>query len=473
MKRTVVLAAATVVLVALFCNPDNHLPVVSLVSPVANDTLVRDTIVIRARATDTKALDRVEFYVDDSLVRQATSGVQDVFSHSWNATLKPTRTAHVIRVRAVNGVGNSAQDSVRIWLQGTAHAGPVRTNEVWTRDGSPHLVKSDVSVGGGAVLTIEPGCRVSFGFGTLLSCGDLQPGGIKAIGRDTAPIRFTSANRPGTPGDWRGIALYEMAGDSTRFSHCIVEFGGAGDSAMVRIETDRAQLDHCVISRSQGYGVQCLGQGRFIRFDSNTVTECARYPLRLNCRHIPSVGTGNSFVGNSHDGIEVDGDLVTEGGTWPNPGVPYFLNASVAIGDLTNRPVVVIAPGTTVKCARDVELSAGLSGPGGLIADGDSGQIVFTSAATSPAGGDWRGITFSTDAIGSSCILRHCRIEYGGAGDLGNILIRSSLPEIRSDSIGYSGGYGIYLTGTQYPPRESLLANNTFYSNTNGSIGGQ
>src|SRR5687767_15783702 len=42
---------------------------------------------------------------------------------------------------------------------GTAHVGWIRSNETWTRDGSPHVVRGRLFVGDGAgvTLTIEPG----------------------------------------------------------------------------------------------------------------------------------------------------------------------------------------------------------------------------------------------------------------------------------------------------------------------------
>ena len=44
----------------------------------------------------------------------------------------------------------------------TVHATPVRSDETWTRSGSPHIVQGRIFISGGAILTIEAGATVLF-----------------------------------------------------------------------------------------------------------------------------------------------------------------------------------------------------------------------------------------------------------------------------------------------------------------------
>lgn len=80
---------------------------------------------------------------------------------------------------------------------------------------------------------------------------------------------------------------------------------------------------------------------------------------------------------------------------------------------------VVITPGTRVLfAAKSDDKKPGtdtgrieLIVAGTLIAEGTTGQIVFTSASDTPASGDWRGISITGDASFNNCV-----IEYADVG---------------------------------------------------------
>jgi hypothetical protein len=128
-------------------------------------------------------------------------------------------------------------------------------------------------------------------------------------------------------------------------------------------------------------------------------------------------------------------------------------------------------PGTTVKCLPGVGISVGYPNPGGLVADGTGTRITFTSGVNPPAPGDWSGIAFYPSSSDPDCRLRNCRIEYSGGNDSGSVVIVDALPDIRADSIGWSGAWGIFLGGLTNPLRDTLRATNWFYGNARGDIG--
>jgi hypothetical protein len=87
----------------------------------------------------------------------------------------------------------------------------------------------------------------------------------------------------------------------------------------------------------------------------------------------------------------------------------------------TGNPVLTILPGTTLIFARGAALRVGADGnPGGLVANGtgtdEDEAIVFTSAAGTPAAGDWGGVLIGPEAI-SPTSIEYATINYaGGSG---------------------------------------------------------
>jgi hypothetical protein len=354
----------------------------------------------------------------------------------------------------------------------THHSGRMDANEVWQPSGNPHILDGNVYTGDGVTLTIMPACTVRAEYGVELYAGYADPGTIVAAGTADSVIVFTS-NIPGPqPGDWRGIGIYGLARNATRFSYCDISYAGSRSGyGAFYVYGVEPRLDNCRISQSNDYGVKADHGARFGSFYGNTISGCANYPVSIQAGNVHTLGAGNSLAGNLHDGVLVNGGSVTVSGTWLNQGVPYVIDGSVAIGDASNTPILTIAAGTKLMFRTGCELYVGYAVPGGLIADGSTGQIEFTSAVVPPSRGDWIGVSFYPEAISSMCKLVNCKVEYGG-DDEGNVCIDDCVPEIRGDSIGHSAAWGICVRGSEYPPYESLRWGNTFYDCASGAVGG-
>jgi hypothetical protein len=283
-------------------------------------------------------------------------------------------------------------------------------------------------------------------------------------------IVFTSNLTGPQPGDWRGIGIYPFARNTTRFSYCDISYaGGRSGDGSFSVEGAACRVDYCSISQGGDYGVVATRDGRFSLFSGNTVTACAGYPVVIQAQSVSTLGAGNVLTGNSQDGVFVSGGDVSLSGTWLNQDVPYVIGSDIAIGGPAG-PVLTIAPGTRLTFTPGVEFYVGYAEPGGLIADGTTGRIEFTSSAALPSPGDWVGLAFYAQSMSSQCKLINCKVEYGGGSDDGNILIHDCTPEVRGDSIGHSSAWGIYLQGTVYPDPDLLRANNTFYDCQYGDI---
>jgi len=95
---------------------------------------------------------------------------------------------------------------------------------------------------------------------------------------------------------------------------------------------------------------------------------------------------------------------ITVDTTWDTAGSPYIVTADVTVD---SGKTLTIDPGVTVKFNSGTSLYV----DGTLVAEGTSGSnIVFTSNAGTPAGGDWWRIQFNTGSTGS---VKYCDIAYG------------------------------------------------------------
>ncbi|MBN2379273.1 Ig-like domain-containing protein [candidate division WOR-3 bacterium] len=353
----------------------------------------------------------------------------------------------------------------------TYHDQNILSNEIWEPAGNPHIIQSDISVQDNATLTIKPGCIVKFEAGCELYCGYYNSGAIVADGTADSVITFTSNVAVPSPGDWVAIGIYKDAMSTTSFKYCVIEYAGSNESyGSFYVEDFDVKISDCTIRKSENDGIALNPGGYFETFENNTITDCGRYPVSIYPDYVRTIGSGNSFTGNTQDFVLIHGGDVTTTGTWANLGVPYEIESDISIGDAGKNPVLTIAPGSTLEFQSGIEFYVGYTAPGGLIADGTSDWITFTSAVTPRAKGDWQGIEFYGMSIDAECKLKGCKIEYAGADEYGNVYIADALPEITGDSLGYSEGYGIYLDGTEFPDATTLQADNTFYDNDLGDI---
>ena len=109
----------------------------------------------------------------------------------------------------------------------SSHSGVIRSNQTWTRAGSPHGFTSSITVDSGAVLTIEPGAAVCGGPGAYL----FVTGGARLDARGTVadPILFSVAD---TTAPWTGIYLDGDPADSSWITHATVEHAQYSNGAV-------------------------------------------------------------------------------------------------------------------------------------------------------------------------------------------------------------------------------------------------
>ena len=168
---------------------------------------------------------------------------------------------------------------------------------------------------------------------------------------------------------------------------------------------------------------------------------------------------------------------------WTIDGSPYQATCNV---ELAHGARLIIDPGVTVRFLEGVQLAV----HGTLLAAGTAGlPITFTSAAASPAAGDWTRLWFAPDQ--GSSLLEHAIVEYAGAYqssaidlDGGALVVRDShvrnnslsaiaatdaALEVTGSYIDDNGRYGItYLAQTR--PGSPILTGNSLAGNAGFAV---
>ncbi len=327
----------------------------------------------------------------------------------------------------------------------TTHEGDVVADEVWSAKDSPHLITYDVNVRDGAKLTIEPCAVVRFSEGTSLNVAfPLTPntGTLVAEGSAERPIVFEGQGGA----RWDNILVHGPG--TASLAYVTIRGGGGGDTQIgesVRALGDGElpsdpllKVDHVTIEGSHGPGIS-LARGAKFTADSRELTlrdngnEEYPFPIYLGELAIESLPTG-SYTGNRVDEILIESQVVSgqdgvmEDTTIRDRGVPYRVGTTAGSDDLVIGappgvpPVVLtIEPGVTLKFLRnsgiEVDRFVATEKPAtavlGAVGTADK-PIVFTSAADTPAAGDWRGLKYGGLPSGDNR-LEHVRIEYAGA----------------------------------------------------------
>ena len=156
---------------------------------------------------------------------------------------------------------------------------------------------------------------------------------------------------------------------------------------------------------------------------------------------------------------------ISQNTTWTLDGSPYIITGDVTVrypyGSHQASPSLVkltIEPGVVVRFTAGTGLYIGKIYKafygywGALFAQGTAeNPIVFTSDAPSPAPGDWKGIYFRNETVDPETRLEHCVVEYGGHTHGANVISISANPLIKSSTIRYGSGHGIFLDGDSNP----------------------
>ena len=287
----------------------------------------------------------------------ATSGV--VLDDAWPEFIGNTIEGHAIPMvfeddADADLAGNNYNSNDTAVLM---HRGTMIFNHQWSEllGGTfRHCIDSELSVGAGATLTIDPGVVVKID-GTRI----LAYGAIDAVGTELEPIVFTSdrdddidghdTNGDGSAtvadaGDWGYLYLH---GAGSHLEHCLIRYGGSysGSAPVVRI-LNRATV-----------------------FDNNTVEYIRDHDRgAINCENT-AISLHGNIVRHAHYGIRVeyspsypdtitisDNEITVES----RYGIVYSGNAANSVVHVTGNSVTC---GGTSTALHVVD-----AGPGSMLA---------------------------------------------------------------------------------------------------------
>lgn len=381
---------------------------------------------------------------------------------------------------------------------GTKHDQAPTADETWTAAASPHVVDTNLSIAAGRTLTLEP-CAVVQLKGAV---GLLVEGKLLAPGAADKPIRI---ERGDAATAWTTIEARK--GAELRLAHVTLEGGGNANGGRptqfgaldIRGDQDAPTqptlaVDHVTVKGSQSLGIWVREGGGFAPGSKDlTITGGASFPLSVWGRAAGTLPSG-TYTGNGVDELIIPAgggrDDIKEDTTLADRGVPYRIGGptggkSLVVAGDGAVPLLTIEPGVTLRFDKEVRLAVGSSTSGGpatgaLRAEGTAAKpIVFTSAAATPAAGDWVGILLGGTPDARDAIS-HAKVSFaGGASQIssydcpspantsfsneGAILVIGGKPAnafVTNTTIESSAGDAIVRGWTGDPVE--LLATNTF-----------
>ncbi len=308
-----------------------------------------------------------------------------------------------------------------------------------TLPGDCSLTVGSIAVKEKATLTLEAGAKLAFSAGAELHVYD---GKLLVKGSEKSPVVFTSAGDK-KPGAWKGVHVDPGGGPGSVIDHAIIEYAGEqtpiSHAGLTVYESVKPEL---VVTASvfRNNGGAGLRGAWLAKVEGNTFEKNSGISIETSAG-----GLGNVKKNKADEPIHVTSEALTTNATWPSTGVPIVLDGAVSVNGETTPAVLTIEPGATVKIGGGAAIEVG---KGALAAKG----VTFTSSATTPAEGDWRGLFF---AGGAGSVIDGCTIEYAGA----------------ENAIG--PGAGVILYETPELGNEVKVTATTFRKNKFGGIRGK
>jgi hypothetical protein len=397
--------------------------------------------------------------------------------------------------------------------------GAITTDTIWTLAGSPYIVTSDVTVQSGVMLTVEAGVEVRFNNGT----GLFVHGAVHVAGTASQPITFTTSSTTPAPGQWEGIffeedsdnarnlleyATVSYAGQRVCWWHDLCGYTGIG------VYDAAPTICYTTVRQSAGHGLWAsnanltLGQDTFeqnaggsgVAIENTTLT-LSNSTLRQNGAHGLAVSansvvltptlTGNTFSNNTQHAVYVQytdgaglpvvsGNIATGNVGFNGVAVAGTLGYAMTVPSAYDLPLGVAGGDLTINNGVELTVQSGapmlFSGTalyvnGALRAVGTMTQpITFTTSASSPAAGQWKGIYIEPDSDDARTVLEYVTVSYAGQGYAGywhgcwycrfGIGVWEASPTIRRTTVQYSAGYGLYAYGMNSEVSQNIFEQN-------------
>lgn len=346
-------------------------------------------------------------------------------------------------------------------------------------------INCNIEVQSPYTLTIAPGTTLVFGQGNQITVD--QGASISAIGTSSNPITFKGSQA--TAGYWSGIFINSVS-ITNQFTYCTITGGGykvnSGNNfgANVSIYQGTAGFTNCTVSNSSDagfyfYGIYSSAQyvdgAIFNTFNNNAVTGNGSYPIVTFAAGAGSIGTGNTFTGNTNNSIAVQSETsnVSVNVTLSPLSVPYdFVQLGSNSGDVFDKTFTIL-PGTRILMGSGISLAASTIGT--FIANGTSANPI-TIQGEQATTGYWGSLNVQSPNANS---FQYCNVSGGGgtasydigASQRGLISTYMYIPSARTITVQHctlsnSGSSGIYVSADAPPVTPTYNTADIATSNT-------
>lgn len=369
---------------------------------------------------------------------------------------------------------------------GTSHDAYLSASATWTLADSPHLLPEGLNIEEGVELTLEPCAVVRVGAGRDINVS----GVLTALGEAGQPVRLErlTANQA-----WGSIVAIRVPAPIA-LAHTDIVGGGALPSgsqlehtAVLRVEASidgelapMLDLDHVAIHGSDSNGVLLRYNATFSDDSTALVVDgAAGFPIVTSGTAASTLPDGD-YADNEQPAVLVlTSEQIGQNGyavdvQWSNRGVPYRIG-----GETDASAVLRIGAPAELQAAR-LSLVAGVElqfsalggievvGPtGSLSAVGAAGNpVLFTSAADTPAAGDWLGINFSGGSAADNS-LSFVQIRYAGNPNTGTSSFSCGAPPAPPTEQNNTMG-AVYFSLDDGPPTAFIQSSEIRDSASNG-----
>ena len=332
-----------------------------------------------------------------------------------------------------------------------------------------YVVNDDIAVD--AELVVKPGVVIAFAEDVFMQVGD--EGILTAVG--TADNKITFTGQSNETGYWRGIVIYSNA-SANELNHAEILNAGSSDlisgvKANITVtEGGRLKIKNSRVGGSKGYGIYYMDGSTITAFESNVISNNAEAPLLLLADHVSKLDYASSLsVGNGRNVVEVMTSFISGSSevNWKgfNDGTPYrFLGTIVAQTGLN------LDPGVTIEVTPNNYFEIG---DGYLYAAGTADKkITFTGADKTAS--SWKGLIIYSQS--NFNVMKYVDINYAGSDEIvtgvpaGIVLTHEGTLSILNSTISHSGGYGIFVNGSDAHVNADAETENNFISNAGDAI---
>jgi hypothetical protein len=345
------------------------------------------------------------------------------------------------------GTGNTFTNAVGVLIEGNFNS---NTAQTWRKLSVPYIIDQEVLIDGN--LTIEAGTTFKFTVNGWMAIGYYASTTFIADGGSNAtPITFTSTATSPAAGAWRSIAFYSFAQTNSKMNYCIIDYAGSNSTygALDMNSTSSIIFTNNIIRNSASFGINMDNDSGFQTFTNNTVNTCTNHVIVINTKHLPDLGAGNTLTPAAGKGILVSGSISYGSPvTWKKQTADFYMTG----GGIGVDGDVTIEAGINFLFVNDSYFYFGYYASTKITAVGTStNPITFTSAASSPAAGAWRGVRFY-DLTQTNSALTYCTFHYTGMLSHPAIYCDISFPINNTTIDNFSSTHAAeYKTGNSVP----------------------